>query len=218
MPGFYIHLYEGAVAGRIAGKGLSICGLAIAAALAPGSEKIAGANETASATYTVNNIVSGEWQYDITLDDTGTTNIGTYWFSWVPGDDFMPVSPISETAPTGWKINAVTHGGSSDGYAIQWEATTAPITPGNSLSGFTFDSDLSPQALAGNSSLYPTFPNTTAFIYSQEPFSDGGFGFTARPTPEPGAMSLLGLGLGALVLRRKHVRKTGVVKNNKARV
>ncbi|HMD54962.1 MAG TPA: hypothetical protein VKJ65_10475 [Phycisphaerae bacterium] len=203
---------------RIAGKGLAICGLAGAAALALGPEKIVGANETTSATYTVNDIAPGEWQYDITLDDTGTTNVGTYWFSWVPGDDFMPVSPISETAPTGWKVNAVTHGGSSDGYAIRWEATTALITPGNSLSGFTFDSDLSPQALAGNSTLYPTFPNTTAFIYSDGPFSDGGFGFTARPTPEPGALSLPGLGLGALVPRRKRDRATSVVVHNKARV
>ena len=47
----------------------------------------------ASAQVTDIQISPGEYQYDITLKDIGTTNVGTFWFSWVPGQNFMPVSP-----------------------------------------------------------------------------------------------------------------------------
>ena len=96
------------------------------------------AAEMASATIASTQLNSTTWQYDVVLDDIGTTNIGTLWFSWVPGEDFMPTSPSNVMSPTSWTDN-VTNAGPSDGFAIQWVAGPgAALTPGNSLAGFQF--------------------------------------------------------------------------------
>ena len=81
------------------------------------------ASEIATATISGSEISPGEFQYSLTLNDTGTTTLGTFWFAWIPGDNFMAVSPTSITSPTGWK-ELVTSGGPSGGSAIQWTAKT----------------------------------------------------------------------------------------------
>ena len=123
--------------------------------------------------------VSGGFQYDITLDDTSGTTIGTYWFSWVPGEDFMTTSPTSIVAPANW-TDQVTHAGAGDGYAIQFVAgSTGLLAAGKTLAGFQFDSSMTPAQLAGNSTFFATTPVTTSFVYSGAPFSDTGFQFVA---------------------------------------
>jgi hypothetical protein len=74
--------------------------------------------ETASATITATQLAPAEWQYSVTLDDTGSTTVGTFWFAWVPGKDFLDTQPTNITSPSGWQ-EVVTHGGSNDGYVIQ---------------------------------------------------------------------------------------------------
>ena len=142
-------------------------------------------SESASAqislTSTTGTAGSPVFHYDIKLTDTGTTNIGTFWFGWVPGEDFLPSLPSAVSNPTGWG-NALTGShNSSDGTAIQWVASSNAITPGNSLSGFDFTSTDSPTVLAGMSPSHPGEPTTTAFVYSGGPFSDGGFQLVATP-------------------------------------
>jgi hypothetical protein len=138
--------------------------------------------ETASATITATQLAPAEWQYSITLDDTGSTTVGTFWFSWVPGEDFMGTQPTNITSPSGWQ-EVVTHGGSNDGYAIQWKASSssADLQSGGTLSGFSFVSSDAPAAVFGNSVFYPTTPVLTAFVYSGAPFSDAGFQLEATP-------------------------------------
>jgi len=57
------------------------------------------------------------FNYTLTLNNSAasTANIETFWFSWVPGQDFMAVSPTNIVAPSGW-TDAITHAGSGDGY------------------------------------------------------------------------------------------------------
>ena len=55
---------------------------------------------------------------------------GRFWYSWVPGEDFMPVSPTNITSPTGW-TEMVTNAGSLDGFAIQWTTSSAPLAAGS---------------------------------------------------------------------------------------
>src|SRR5450432_3365208 len=98
-------------------------------------------SEAASAT--ISGVLAGNstYQYSATLNDTGSTTIGTFWFAWVPGEDFLDVSPTNIVTPAGWTA-LVTHVGAGDGYAIQYKATTAAsyLQPGASLSGFGFTS------------------------------------------------------------------------------
>jgi hypothetical protein len=55
--------------------------------------------ESASATIAATLLPSGNYQYSMTLSDTGSTTIGTFWFAWVPGEDFLDLMPSSMTAP-----------------------------------------------------------------------------------------------------------------------
>jgi hypothetical protein len=168
------------------------------------------AAEIASAIISSTQLDPTDWQYHVTLTDAGSTNVGTFWFSWVPGKDFMGVAPTDISSPASW-TDAVTNGGASDGFAIQWVAGAGDaLTPGNSLGGFQFDSTISPSGMAGNSPFYPGTPVLTAFVYSGAPFSDDGFQFVVRPAaaaaPEPVDGVLAMLGAGVLVFMRRRLR------------
>jgi hypothetical protein len=52
------------------------------------------------------------FQYDRTLNNTETTTIGTFCFSWIPGTGFMGVSRTNLMSPAGW-TDTVTNGGAS---------------------------------------------------------------------------------------------------------
>jgi hypothetical protein len=153
-------------------------------------------SEAATATISGVSAGNGTFDYTVTLNDTGTTSIGTYWFAWVPGKDFLDVSPTNIVLPAGWK-EAITNGGASDGFAIQFEATTpaSDLQSGASLS-FGFTSTETPAQLAGTSSFYPTIPETTSFVYEGAPFSDPGVQFTAP-------VSTACYGAGAMILTER---------------
>ena len=190
---------------------LALGSVALMAVAAPGQAKAA---EVASATIIATQIGAGEYQYNVTLNDTGTTTVGTFWFGWVPGDNFMPVSPTTVTSPAGW-TDTITNGGPSNGYAIQWKASGAAsdLAAGGTLTGFSFESTLTPAQLEAPSAGNPADPVLTAFIYSGAPFSDAGFQLTptvsvATATPEPAETGLAGLGLVVLTfaMKRKGIR------------
>jgi hypothetical protein len=74
----------------------------------------ANAAEIGTATISSTQISPGKFQYSLTLKDTGTTKLGTFWFAWIPGDNFMAVTPTGITSPSGWQ-EIITTGGSSNG-------------------------------------------------------------------------------------------------------
>jgi len=141
------------------------------------------AAEMAKATISSTQLTSNTWKYDLVLDDIGTTNLGTFWFGWVPGENFMPAVPTHITSPASWMANITGGGGFGQGYAIQWVAGTgAGLAAGGSLTGFSFESTASPAAMAGIS---PAFGVAilTSFVYAGNPFSDGGFEFIVSEAP-----------------------------------
>jgi hypothetical protein len=145
--------------------------------------------------------------YDITISDgtTATEPIGTVWFAWVPGKDFLTSMPTHESSPAGWTVGQITHGGSTDGYAIQWVASNSTdyIPIGGSLSGFGFTTPDSSAVIDGNSPYYPTFPELTTFAYDAGPFSDAGVQFDITPVPEPTCLAAATLPVGLLLRRRR---------------
>jgi hypothetical protein len=153
----------------------------------------------------------GDFDYKITLTNSATSPapIGTFWFSWVPGQDFMDKAPLSVTSPAGW-ADMVTNGGPSDGFAIQWVANPASVlSPGNSLT-FEFTSTETPQQLMGNSPFHTSFSEGTAFVYSGVPFSDAGTEFTVTSpaaVPEPSSLVLTLVGGLALIARKRIGRR-----------
>jgi hypothetical protein len=150
----------------------------------------------------------GGFNYTITLNNTAasTSPIGTFWYSWIPGEDFLPSSPTSVQPPTGW-TDIITHFGATDGYAIQFVASTPVLSPGSSLA-FKFSSPDSPTAIAGNSPFYTTTPTPvgTSFLYGGAPFSGANAEIVVQSVPEPSTLGLLMVGaLGLLVVCRRRL-------------
>ena len=140
----------------------------------------AHAQLSASATVTASQVNATTYHYDLVLKNTGTTTIGTFWFAWIPGYDFLP-SPVSNVkSPASWSDN-ITHFGASDGYGIQWLASgpSAYLAAGQTLSGFSFETSATPAQVEGDFNAYPGNPVETSEVYSGAPFSDNGYTFVA---------------------------------------
>jgi len=158
---------------------------------------------SASATYSYDEISPGVYDYSITLTNTGTTTIGTLWFSWIPGAGFLSETPTNVDSPAGW-TDTITNSGAS----VRWTTVSDFLSPDLSLSGFSFDSTEPPAELIG---IFPGpgtgtgDPDTTSTVYIAAPFGDPGEIFDATPTPEPSSwlLMLTGLGLAALTFRSK---------------
>src|SRR5262245_8136357 len=127
------------------------------------------------------------FNYTITLANASSSNsgIGTFWYAWVPGEDFLATSPLSVSPPPGWSDN-ITNMGPGDGFAIQFVAKSPAndVQPGSSLN-FSFTSADSPASVNGNSVFFPGTPVGTSFVYPQGPFSDAGHQFVVTPAPSP---------------------------------
>jgi MYXO-CTERM domain-containing protein len=165
----------------------------------------AAAQTTAAATITQTGFSSGVYSYDIDLQNTGATTLQTFWFSWIPGYNFMPDSPTSVVAPSGW-TDTVTGAGS---YAIQFK-TSGGLAGGSSLDGFQFSSVDSPTTLAGNFNAGGTeVPILTSTVYTGQPLQGSSDQFVVRfsSTPEPASwFAFGGLGLVTLVGRRRRLK------------
>jgi hypothetical protein len=160
---------------------------------------------SASGTITDTVVSPGVYDYSITLNNTGTTNIGTFWFGWVPGAGFLSPAPTSVLSPTGWGERQTNGNG-----AIQWTTTTNPLDPGDSLTGFSFDSTETPAQLAldfTGTGAGSGDPVLTSFVYIGAPLADPGDQFVVAQTPEPGTLPLTmtGICLTVVGLSRKRL-------------
>lgn len=166
--------------------------------LALGAASVASAqNETGSATLTgVQN--GGLYDYTLTLDNTGTVPIGTFWYAWIPGGFFLPSIPATATAPSGWTADIFKN------YSIQFTAgsSSSYLAGGDSLN-FYFTSTDTPADLAGYSPRDPSDLVGTSYIYSAGPLSDAGYKFVVQSVPEPTAPEFLAVGLLGLATVRK---------------
>ncbi len=152
-------------------------------------------------TYTLS---QGVYTYDIHLTNTGSTTIGTLWYAWNPGQNYLPTMPTNVMGPTGWNAS-VTHGGSTDGYGIRFLAQTSGdyLSPNDSESGFMFSTTDSPTVLDGQSVTYSGANIGDSFLYHAGAFSDSGTQITLQTVPEPSDFLLAVPLMGLLIGRRK---------------
>jgi uncharacterized repeat protein (TIGR01451 family) len=141
----------------------------------------------ASATVTATPLNASTYRYEIVLKNTGTTTIGTFWFSWIPGQDFMPSAPSNIMSPLYWSAN-LTHGSPADGYGIQW-VSSFPVyylPAGQSFAGFSFDSAMTPSQLAAGML-------GTSYVYVGAPLADLGFNFVVTTATAAAPQLTVGL-------------------------
>ena len=154
-----------------------------------------------TATGTISSVRDGaNFDYTISLTNTGTVNVGTFWFAWTPPGqpveyDFLPSLPLSAGGPSGWTgfISSGFPGSSVEYYNM----SGSPIAPGGTGT-FTFASHDTPTQLQGSTF---GFPNTTSFIYTATPAIAGnppaGTPALVNVTviPEPSDLVLVAIGL-----------------------
>jgi len=155
----------------------------------------------------------GFYDYTVTLNNTSaSTSIETFWFSWVPGEDFLPSSPTSVQAPTGWtysiKGGPYYYYGYSyyDGYSLEFTTPSTPLAAGASLT-FGFVSPDSPNAIAGDNP-YFGYPIGTSYVFSGGNASGTSEQFLVQTVvPEPSSLNFIAAGLtGLLVGRRRRLK------------
>src|SRR5947199_3120082 len=72
--------------------------------------------ESATASITTSQ-TSAPFTYKISLHNTGTTNIGSFWYAWnATGYNFLATHPLSVTPPAGWTDTVTNLGAGFDGY------------------------------------------------------------------------------------------------------
>jgi hypothetical protein len=145
---------------------------------------------------TITSSGSGIYTYALTFSDSPTASspIGSIWYGWLPFYNYLPGTPGTATAPTGW--TALISGASIEFYA---SSSAYYIQPGSTLSGFSYTATFSPNDLANSYGAY-------SVAYHAGIESDSGATFSVQTVPEPSLAALFGIGALGLVTRWRKLR------------
>ncbi|MFZ1085073.1 MAG: PEP-CTERM sorting domain-containing protein [Terracidiphilus sp.] len=163
---------------------------------------------SASATYTYSQVSPGVYDYSLILDNTGTTNIETFWFAWYPQPQGLLIDPpMSVSSPSGWV------GTTPGDMTVQWTTSSNPLAPEIQLSGFSFESTETPTQMQSDFPGPNEGPPVSLFtVYAGAPYSGSPYvaqaifeGQTPTATPEPATWILMlsGLSLAAITFRSR---------------
>jgi hypothetical protein len=178
--------------------------LALAVTVCLAVSRISSDAQSATATISGGPAGGGNFDYTITLKNTGGLTLNSFWYGWTLSGNNLPSSPSFATNSIGWASDL-------SGTSIMWQNTTSAsgLTPGSSAT-FSF-------LTTDNLSAITTPPSGESVAYTSDTiqFSQGVSGQSSPvfspvvvTAPEPSALGLFAAGLPLLaVAYRRLIRK-----------
>jgi hypothetical protein len=161
-----------------------------------------------SASGTISDVAAGGgvFDYTITLTNTGSVDLNSFWYGWTTSGNNLPTghNPTSAGNSLGWANDL-------DGNSIQWENSSGTmLLPGQS-GIFTFASTATPSAIttapSGESVVYVSGTGPQTFQENDPGVASPAFSPTLVVVPEPASFSLLIVGsLGFLATGWRKLR------------
>jgi hypothetical protein len=159
--------------------------------------------QSAIATISGTPIGGGIFDYTVTLQNTGSFNLNSFWYGWIQFEDDLPSAPSNAGNSLGWDNDL-------SGDSIMWinnAGSSAALLPTDSAT-FTFQSASTPaqmtSGIAGESVAYVGVIDDSQ---SQAGDSTGIITPTLVAAPEPSSLSLLAVGsLGLLAAGWRKIR------------
>jgi hypothetical protein len=167
--------------------------VAIAVAIIGGLTVSVTSTRAQSASATISGVEGsgGNYDYTITLDNTGTYDLNSFWYGWIQFEDDLSSAPSSAANSLGWNNDL-------DGNSIMWENSTgSALLPGQSAT-FTFVDSSTPTAItSGISGESVAYVGQIDFSQGSAEDSTGIFSPVLQSVPEPSTWSLLAFGMVA---------------------
>jgi hypothetical protein len=189
IPHFYYSMSQSFTAPAFS---IRVCLLLLAIIALAFQQTAKAVSPTATSILTETATNSSSNTFTLTLQNTSASfSLETFWFAWIPGQDYLATSPLTVQTPTGF-TDTITGGGVGDGFAIRFSTSTAPLAAGASLSGFGFTSTDSLAQMQGDSSFFPTTKTTTSEVTTGP--NDTGTAsspFVVAAVPEPAPIALV---------------------------
>jgi hypothetical protein len=158
---------------------------------------------SATAALTETGTSGSEFEYSLTLDNTGNVAINAFWYGWVQGSFDLPSTPTSITAPTGWSSST------SFADSVVFENNSGSAVAPGQIGTFNFESTFGPTAMTsgttdnaptGDSVVYASSSGPSSFGENDPGVASGPFQPSLTAVPEPSAFGLLATGLTGMSL------------------
>lgn len=165
--------------------------IAVAAGLAVSTVSSHAQNATA----TISGVQVGSlFDYTITLKNTGTTSLDSFWYAWTLSGNNLSTAITSPGSSLGWTDTAI-EGNTS----ISWEGNSGNELAEGQSATFTFDSTETPSAIttspSGESVAYVSGTGPNTFEQNDPGVASPVFSPILVVVPEPSSLGLLMAGL-----------------------
>jgi hypothetical protein len=167
-----------------------------AIAVAAGLAATTVSSHAQSATATISGLAAGGgvFDYTITLKNTGTTSLDSFWYAWTLGGNNLSAAISNPGSSLGW-VDTALEGNTS----ISWEGNSGNTLGMGQTATFTFDSTETPTAIttspSGESVAYVSGTGPNTFGQNSPGSASPVFSPTLVAAPEPSSLGLLVAGL-----------------------
>jgi hypothetical protein len=167
-----------------------------AIAVAAGLAATTVTSQAQSATATISGVAAGGgiFDYTITLKNTGTTTLDSFWYAWTLSGNNLTAAISNPGSALGWTDTSL-EGNTS----ISWEGNAGNTLGLGQTASFTFDSTETPSAIttspSGESVAYVSGTGPNTFGQNSPGSASPVFSPTLVTVPEPSSLGLLMVGL-----------------------